>query len=106
MKHVSSEALVLAATNRTTSYREPQDDRTGFDVRFIGAVAIVYAFSVIWWLSCMEHSSETSPYGEASTSEPHVGAQQVKRVAIIGAGSGGLAALKTLVPGIPKSDGQ
>ena len=58
------------------------------------------------WLSCSEHSPKTSPHGEASTSEPRVGTEQVKRVAIIGAGSAGLAALKTFVHDIPKPNSQ
>ena len=59
------------------------------------------------WLSCPERfqrtlhldTEDTSPEFPATT-------EQVKRVAIVGAGSGGLAALKTFVHDIPKPDGQ
>ena len=43
---------------------------------------------------------------EPSTSKIPITTEQVKRVAIIGAGTSGLAALKTFVHDIPKPDGQ
>lgn len=59
------------------------------------------------WLSCPEYIQQTSPLSdEAPTSEFPIATEQVKRVAIIGAGTAGLAALKTFVHDIPKPDGQ
>ena len=59
------------------------------------------------WLSCSEYSQTTLRVeGEASTSQLPVTTEQVKRVAIIGAGTAGLAALKTFTHDIPKPDGQ
>ena len=55
------------------------------------------------WLSCPEHIQRTSPLSNpASTPEP----EQVRRVAIIGAGTAGLTALKTFVHDTPKPAGQ
>jgi len=76
-----------------------------------------FALSVLclWWtpsilydrLSCSEYLQQTlRPNNEPSTSEIPATAEQVKRVAIIGAGTAGLAALKTFVHDIPKPDGQ
>ena len=53
------------------------------------------------WLSCPERLDDKD-----ATSELPVAAGQVKRVAIIGGGTSGLAALKTFVHDIPKPDGQ
>ena len=59
------------------------------------------------WLSCPEHVQRTSRLSdEASITEFPVAIEQVKRVAIIGAGTAGLAALKTFVHDTPKPDGQ
>jgi len=59
------------------------------------------------WLSCSEYPQTTlCPGDEASTSQLPVTTEQVKRVAIIGAGTAGLAALKTFTHDIPKPDGQ
>ena len=59
------------------------------------------------WLSCPEHLQRTlCPHtGDTSPKFP-IPAERVKRVAIIGAGSGGLATLKTFMHDIPKPDGQ
>jgi len=76
-----------------------------------------FALSVLclWWmpsalhdlLSCSEYSQTTLRVeGEASTSQLPITTEQVKRVAIIGAGTAGLAALKTFAHDIPKPDGQ
>lgn len=56
------------------------------------------------WLSCPKSLQRTLPldHGDSTSDLP----EQVKRVAIIGAGSAGLAALKTFVHDIPKPDGQ
>ena len=60
-----------------------------------------------WLPSCPEHIPQTLRIGsEALTSEFPVATEQVKRVAIVGAGNAGLAALKTFVHDIPKPDGQ
>ena len=78
---------------------------------------LVFALSVLclpWvpstlydWLSCPEHLQRTLCLDTEDTSpEFPIPAEQVKRVAIIGAGSGGLAALKTFIHDIPKPDGQ
>lgn len=56
MKHVSSEALTLATTNRATSCREPQDDRAGFDVRLAQYLSCTPSASYVWLL-CVERSS-------------------------------------------------
>ena len=60
------------------------------------------------WLSCPEYPQQTlrALDDEASTSELRITSEQVKRIAIVGAGSGGLAALKTFVHDTPKPDGQ
>lgn len=59
------------------------------------------------WLSCPEHAQQTSGRGnETDTSGFSVAAEQVKRIAIIGAGTGGIAALKTFLHDIPKPEGQ
>ena len=56
------------------------------------------------WLSCPEHPQQTLPLDdEVATSDLP---EQAKRIAIIGGGSGGLAALKIFVHDIPKPDGQ
>jgi hypothetical protein len=58
-------------------------------------------------LSCPGNSQQTShPDDEPPTPETSTTAEQVKRVAIIGAGTAGLAALKTFIHDIPKPDGQ
>ena len=59
------------------------------------------------WLSCPEYLQRTLRLVDKDAiPEPLLTAEQVKRVAIIGAGSAGLAALKTFVHDIPKPDGQ
>jgi len=59
------------------------------------------------WVSCPEHLQQTLHLdSEHSTSELPFPTEQVKRVAIIGAGTSGLAALKTFVHDIPKPEGQ
>ena len=59
------------------------------------------------WLSCPEHFQRTLRLDiDDATPEPSIEAEQIKRVAIIGAGTAGLAALKTFVYDIPKPDGQ
>ena len=59
------------------------------------------------WLACPGNPQQTlSLDGEPSPSEIPITTEHVKRVAIIGAGSAGLAALKTFVHDIPKPDGQ
>ena len=59
------------------------------------------------WLSCSEYPQATLRLeDEASTSQFPVTTEQVKRVAIIGAGVAGLATLKTFTHDIPKPDGQ
>lgn len=58
------------------------------------------------WLSCPEYLQQTLRSDDkGSTSELPITTGEVKRVAIIGAGTGGLAALKTFVHDIPKPDG-
>ena len=59
------------------------------------------------WLSYpqgIQNASRLHP--EGSTAEFPIMTHQVKRIAIIGAGSGGLAALKTFIHDIPKRDGE
>lgn len=59
------------------------------------------------WLSCPEQAQQTLGRGnETDTSEFPVAVKQVKRIAVIGAGTGGLAALKTFLHDIPKPEGQ
>jgi hypothetical protein len=59
------------------------------------------------WLSCPEYLQQTLRLDdEDPTSELPIMTEQVKRIAIIGAGSAGLAALKTFVHDFPKPDGQ
>ena len=59
------------------------------------------------WMSCSEYPPNTFRLdGGASTSQLPATTEQVKRVAIIGAGTAGLAALKTFTHDIPKPDGQ
>jgi hypothetical protein len=58
-------------------------------------------------LSCPGNLQRTLPLdGEPPTPETPTTTGQVKRVAIIGAGTAGLAALKTFIHDIPKPDGQ
>lgn len=58
-------------------------------------------------LSCPEHLQQTLPLDDKDPiSELPITTGQVKRVAIIGGGTSGLAALKTFVCDIPKPDGQ
>ena len=76
-----------------------------------------FALSVLclWWmpsvlydrLSCSEYLQQTPrPNDGPPTPEIPTTAKQVRRVAIIGAGTAGLAALKTFIHDIPKPDGQ
>ena len=59
------------------------------------------------WLSCPGSLQRTLRLDdEPSTSEIQTTTEQVKRVAIIGAGTAGLATLKTFIHDIPKPDGQ
>ena len=59
------------------------------------------------WLSCSEYPPKPLRLeDDALTSELPITTGQVKRVAIIGAGTAGLAALKTFIHDIPKPDGQ
>ena len=59
------------------------------------------------WLSCPERLQRTLRLDtEDKSPEFPITTGQVKRVAIVGGGSGGLAALKTFVHDIPKPDGQ
>jgi len=59
------------------------------------------------WLSCPGYLQQTLRLDdEPSTSEIPTTTEQVKRVAIVGAGTAGLAALKTFIHDIPKPDGQ
>ena len=75
---------------------------------------VLYVLCLWWtpsvlydWLSCSEYLQQTlSLDDEPSTSEIPTTTEQVKRVAIVGAGTAGLAALKTFIHDIPKPDGQ
>ena len=59
------------------------------------------------WLSCPDRLQRALRVDNDDTSpEFPITTEQVKRVAIIGAGSGGLAALKTFMHDIPKPDDQ
>ena len=60
------------------------------------------------WLSCPEHFQRPllRLNDKDATSEPPITTERIKRVAIVGGGTGGLAALKTFVYDIPKPDGQ
>ena len=59
------------------------------------------------WLSCPEYLRRTLHLVDKDANpEPPITAEQVKRVGIIGAGTAGLAALKTFLYDIPKLDGQ
>ena len=59
------------------------------------------------WLSCPEYLQRTLRLDDKDGAPgPPLIAKEVKRVAIIGAGTAGLAALKTFVHDTPKPDGQ
>ena len=59
------------------------------------------------WLSCPQGIQKVPRLDpEGSTTEFPIMTHQVKRIAIIGAGSGGLAALKIFIHDIPKRDGE
>ena len=59
------------------------------------------------WLSCPRYLQQALRlHDEDQTPELPITTEEVKRVAIIGAGTAGLAALKTFVHDTPKPDGQ
>ena len=59
------------------------------------------------WLSCSDYPPKTLRIDDQSSiSQLPATTEKSKRVAIIGAGSAGLAALKTFLHDIPKPDGQ
>ena len=72
----------------------------------LSALCLSWTPSALYdWLSCPEYLQQTSRLGNKdATSEPPV--SNLKKVAIIGAGTAGLTALKTFVYDIPKPDGQ
>ena len=74
----------------------------------LSVLCLLLTPSVLYdWLSYSEYFQQRlRPEGEASTPELSNTTEQVKRVAIVGAGTAGLAALKTFVHDIPKPDGQ
>jgi len=74
----------------------------------LSALCLWWTPSVLYdWLPCPGSLQRTLRLGdEPSTSEIPTTTEQVKRAAIVGAGTAGLAALKTFIHDIPKPDGQ
>lgn len=59
------------------------------------------------WLSCPEYVQRTPCLSnQPLTSKSSIPTEDVKRVAIVGAGTSGLSALKTFLYDTPKPDGQ
>ena len=94
--------------NSRLRYHQQDDMVTHGSTLAISVLCLWLTPSVLYdWLSCPGSLQRTLRLDdEPSTSEIQTTTEQVKRVAIIGAGTAGLATLKTFIHDIPKPDGQ